>query len=461
MASLSYWFLSPSVILALLGKLRGYDRTEPTPAFEWRSASLDAVIPAKNEETTLALCLSSLFEQDFPFRKVRVIDDGSTDRTADVVRRFREITGKNVELAVRKKSRGKTPTVRKECQASDADALLVLDGDTILVDPRYISRLVEELFKNAGVASVCGEVAPLTPRRRRQVAEAHPAVRSIQQEFAIANGARSRLQAFLEFFTIIYRKALYVFLQRVIYDGQIKLFGSRLNPTGCAVVYRTDRLRDCFEHSNGSLGDDLSYSEDIYIGHYFNWKGWRNVQVTGARCESTEPPLPRLPRQMYLWSSAFLQALHYFRDLPLSPFRQMKNAVAGAVKKSEPLGSPVNHGRRIQEQYRAPWGEGYTHQLGRKVGLVDLVSSLEKVTYPVILIYLAIFSPKFFLFTVALEAVLSTASVALVADKGERWSSAGMMLAATPIRLLSVLVDLAAAAQYALDLATGNRKWRK
>ena len=48
MASLSYWFLSPSVILALLGKLRGYDRTKPTPAFDWHSATLDVVIPAKN-----------------------------------------------------------------------------------------------------------------------------------------------------------------------------------------------------------------------------------------------------------------------------------------------------------------------------------------------------------------------------------------------------------------------------
>ena len=48
MASISYWFLSPSVILAILGKLKGWDRTRPTPAFDWRSAKVDVVIPAKN-----------------------------------------------------------------------------------------------------------------------------------------------------------------------------------------------------------------------------------------------------------------------------------------------------------------------------------------------------------------------------------------------------------------------------
>jgi hypothetical protein len=28
MAAISYWFLSPSVILALIGKLKGWDRTK-------------------------------------------------------------------------------------------------------------------------------------------------------------------------------------------------------------------------------------------------------------------------------------------------------------------------------------------------------------------------------------------------------------------------------------------------
>ena len=46
MAAISYWFLSPSVILALIGKLKGWDRTKPTPTFDWKTATLDVVIPA-------------------------------------------------------------------------------------------------------------------------------------------------------------------------------------------------------------------------------------------------------------------------------------------------------------------------------------------------------------------------------------------------------------------------------
>ena len=111
MASVSYWFLSPSLLLAVIGKLRGWERTEPTPSVDWRSVAVDVAIPAKNEEATIAFCLSSLFRQDFPIRKVTVFDDASTDHTAEIVRQFRELSGRNVELVTRPESVGKTPTL--------------------------------------------------------------------------------------------------------------------------------------------------------------------------------------------------------------------------------------------------------------------------------------------------------------------------------------------------------------
>src|SRR5712692_953147 len=117
MASISYWFLSPSVILAMLGKLKGGDRTRPTPAFDWTSAAVDAVIPARNEAASIALCLRSLFDQDFSARKVIVVDDASSDGTAEEVRTFRERTGKDIELVVRKNAAGKTAALREQCRS--------------------------------------------------------------------------------------------------------------------------------------------------------------------------------------------------------------------------------------------------------------------------------------------------------------------------------------------------------
>ena len=463
MASISYWFLSPTVILALLGKLKGFDRTRPTPAFDWKSATVDVVIPARNEEAVIALCLASLFEQDFPIRKITVFNDGSSDKTAQVVRRFTELNERRVDLVAREKSAGKTPTLREHCRASDADALVILDADTVLADRHYISRLIEELFKNAGVASACGEVMPLTRRRRRLIVRANPRLQAMAVELGIDLAPRQgRLHALLEFITIIYRSALYVFLQRFLYDGHLKMFGSRLSPTGCAVAYRTQRLRECFEYAQPRMGDNLSNSEDIFIGHFFTWKGYRNVQVTGVRCESLEPTVVRLPRQLFFWSSSFLQAQYYFKELPLSSLKQLKNAVAGLFGRSHGKpGSKTGDRRRIREQYRWPWGEEHTRRYGRRMGLVHLCSVFEKVSYPLVMLYLAIFHPQAALFTIGLEALLCTAGVFTVAEPGTRWKFAGMMLAATPIRIASLGVDLLAVLKYVLDLATGNRKWRK
>ena len=462
MASISYWFLSPSVVLALIGKLRGWDRTNPTPTFDWKTATLDALVPAKNEESSIALSLASLFDQDFRIRKVTVVDDASTDQTAQVVRRYAELSGKQIELIVRGRSLGKTTAVREQCENSNADAFLVLDSDTVLTDRNYISRLVENLFKNAGVASACGEVSPLTRDRRRKYTQANPLLGRIQTEMRLdpsepSHGPR-RLS---EFLTVIYRASLYVFLQRILYDGHMKMYGSRLNPIGCAVVYRAPRLRECFAYARPQMGDHLTNSEDIFIGHFFSWKGWRNIQVSGVQCESIEPNVERLPRQLYLWSSSFLQALYYFRELPLSPFKETKHWIAGVFSKQQGMVPAGVQRRHIQEQYRAPWGEDYTRRIGRQVGWVELLSLLEKVSYPVLLLYFALFNQRIFWISVGLEAVLASTGVFVVADPGSRWKSAGMMLAATPIRLLSLGVDLVTTLRYLFDLGTGNRDWTK
>jgi Glycosyl transferase family 2 len=365
MAAISYWFLSPSVILALLGKLKGWDRTKPTPTFDWRTATLDVVIPAKNEESSIALCLASLFDQNFRIRRVTVIDDASTDQTAQVVRRYVELSGREVNLVVRSRSQGKTPGVREQCENSNADALLVLDADTVLTHRNYASRLIENLFTSAGVASACGEVSPLTRSRRRTIIKANPVLARVQSELGLESGVRSsRLHALLESLTVVYRTSLYVFLQRILYDGHMKMYGSRLNPIGCAVAYRTQRLRECFAYAGPQMGDNLTNSEDVFIGHFFAWKGWRNIQVADVRCESIEPSIERLPRQLYLWSSSFLQALYYFSELPLSPFKEVKNWAAGLFSKRRDVAPSGVQRRRIQEQYRAPWGEDYTSDSG-------------------------------------------------------------------------------------------------
>jgi len=454
-ASVSYWFLSPSLILALIGRWRGWDKTDPTPAVDWRKVTVDIAIPAKNEEQHIAYCLSSVLAQDFAVRKITVIDDASTDGTVAVVKQFARGRGREIEVLSRAKSVGKTPALREQCRSTDADALVIVDADTVLVSGNYISRIVEELFKNAGVAAACGEVMPLTASRRHCMAELDPALKALAKLTDGGDGVGGYWSNFLQNITIVYRRGLYLLLQRVFYDGHQKLFGGQLGPVGCAVAYKTARLRECFDYAEPLLGDNLSMSEDIYIGHFFNWKGYRSFQVAGVQCESSEPPVTALPKQLFLWSSAFLQSSYYFRDLILSPMHPARWGLsANGAEASAGL-------RRVREQYRSPWGEEVTRRQGRAIGWLELTATVEKVTYPLALLAMFVFWPDVALLTVCLEAILSTALTMWVADPGSRLKFGAAMLLATPIRVLSLGIDLIVSAKYLVDMVTGNRNWRK
>ena len=453
---MSYWIISPNFILALLGKLRGSDPIVPTPAFDWRTAKVDIAIPAKNEERGIALALGSLAYQDFPLQRITVVDDGSTDRTADVVRAFSEQSGLAIELIVRPESIGKTPTLRELCRRSDADVLFVLDGDTILIDHGYISACVQELFRNAGVASVSGTVMPLTSRRRLEHWDSSAALRAVCERFHLRPRESWRERVMLAP-VIVYRTALYTILQNMLYDGQQKLLGNTLNPTGCAVAYKRVRLAECFAYAKDHVGDNMSTSEDIYIGHFFSWKGYRNLHIA-VLCESTEPPVNRVGKQMFLWSSSFFQSLHFFPELGLTPVGWVRRLLAGNPNPADQAGREQRH---VREQYRSAWGEKVTRRYGRAVGLLSIAGVVEKIAYPVILTFLCFWSPETAAITVVAEVALSTAVVMAMADSGSRWRAGALMVAATPMRLLSLFVDLFCVGRFCFDMATANRDWRK
>lgn len=254
MAAVSYCLISPSFLLALAGKIRGWDRTVSTPARDWHTANVDIIIPARNEESKVALALDSLLRQDFPVRQIIVVNDASTDRTPEIVSRFAELSGRDIVLISREQPVGKTPGIREVCKKSDADVLFILDADTVLIHRDYISKTVQEMFRNASVASVWGEVTPLRQKIISAVATESDLLRQLAAKFGpTIKGAPSRRTRVLTSFTVLYRTAVDLFVHRVLYDGHMKLTGGTLNPAGCAVAYRRDGRLQSWEGADAAL----------------------------------------------------------------------------------------------------------------------------------------------------------------------------------------------------------------
>jgi glycosyltransferase involved in cell wall biosynthesis len=316
MATLPYFVFSPNSIISLIGLLRGPDPTVPTPAEDWRRATVDVVIPALNEERTIAACLASVARQTVRPRRVLLVDDGSRDRTIAIAEAFCAGAGLPLTVIRRRSPIGKTPTIKRQARELDSDVEFILDGDTILDSDDYLARTVEELYKAVGVASACGTIMPLRQRDRRRFD-----ARSPQREFVervpaarLVNG-RPWPRRFASGITNLYREVLYLFLQRFIYLGQMVAFGSITNPVGCAVAYRRKYVKDLFDKYSPIFGDDLTNSEDIFIGFALVNEGYRNVQLHDVYARTVEPEIQRIPRQVYLWSSSFLQCCYYFDDL--------------------------------------------------------------------------------------------------------------------------------------------------
>src|SRR2546421_10355870 len=55
---------------------------------------VSVIVPARNEEACLALCLDSLVAQTGTNFEIIVVDDASTDRTAEIARSFANENGK-------------------------------------------------------------------------------------------------------------------------------------------------------------------------------------------------------------------------------------------------------------------------------------------------------------------------------------------------------------------------------
>jgi glycosyltransferase involved in cell wall biosynthesis len=460
MAVTPYFILSPNVILSLVGLVRGPDKTVPTPAEDWREATVDVVIPALNEEKTIVLSLASVLKQTLRPKRVILIDDGSTDRTLELATAFCEENGVELIAIQRKEPIGKTPTIKRQAREFDSDVEFILDADTVLESENYIERAVQELYQAVGIASACGTILPLRWRDRKAISESDLVKKFIEaRPEAGLESKRGLFARVRQGFTDTYRDVLYMFLQRFVYLGQMVFFGTISNPVGCAVAYRRQYVKDLFDTYEPILGDDLTNSEDIFIGFAMTNKGYRNIQLRDVCARSTEPEAQRLPRQIYLWSSSFFQSCYYFNDLLLSPFKSFKR---WRHKRASAKNKEIQEKRKIQEPYRQSFGVEYTKRYGRPIGWTLMMSAIEKVAFPsalLIMIGLGWWGPL--LITLLLETLFALVILLIVA-KGERLAYLAKGVLITPIRYASLLSDLVTMCIFASHLwILRDRRWRK
>jgi cellulose synthase/poly-beta-1,6-N-acetylglucosamine synthase-like glycosyltransferase len=224
---------------------------------------VSVIVPAYNEAANIAATIGSLRRSDYPEFEIVVVDDGSTDRTAEIVAR---LAGPDLRL-IRQRNAGKPAALNTGIAAARYDLLVLVDGDTIF-EPQALGRLIQPL--------------------------ADPAVGAVAGNTKVANrsGFLGRWQH-LEY-------VIGFNLDRRMFDL------ARCMPTvpGAIGAFHREVLTDVGGVSSQTLAEDTDLTMAIAQA------GWRVVYQPDAIAHTEAPDsLKQLWRQRYRWCYGTLQAM--------------------------------------------------------------------------------------------------------------------------------------------------------
>jgi glycosyltransferase involved in cell wall biosynthesis len=105
---------------------------------------ISIVVPAYNEEKTIANVLQSILKEVPDVYEILVVDDGSKDRTAEITAALAQ-EHSQIQLIRQPKNGGKTAALKSGFAASTGDIVLIQDAD-LEYDPVDIHGLVEPII---------------------------------------------------------------------------------------------------------------------------------------------------------------------------------------------------------------------------------------------------------------------------------------------------------------------------
>jgi biofilm PGA synthesis N-glycosyltransferase PgaC len=251
-------------------------------AWSPRTTGLTVLVPAYNEGESILDTIRSLQAQTRPIDQIIVIDDCSTDDTAEIAR----ATGVTV-LRPPANTGSKAGAQNFALHHVETDLCMAIDGDTVLA-PDAIEKILA-VMEDGQVAAACGFVVPRY-------------VRTIWE--------RGRYVEYLFAFTFF----------KQIQDYYTK----PLISSGCFSVYRSDILMQMGGWSRRTLAEDMDLTWSLYeAGHAVRF-------VPEAVCYPIEPMNYHfMSCQLKRWSHGFIQNLQiHWRGVVEVPFLRTAVAVA-------------------------------------------------------------------------------------------------------------------------------------
>jgi len=257
-------------LLALIEKLRPAPQDHP----EYRP-QVTVLIPAYNEEAVIVDTVRAVLASNYPNLEVVVVDDGSIDRTAELVR---ENFGRDPRVRLLlQTNRGKPSALNYGLSEATGEIIVSIDADTI-VDAQAIPRLVRH-FADPRIAAVAGNVKVINCNRW--------ITRWQALEYITSQNLEKRAFDLLNCIPVV---------------------------PGAVGAWSAEVLRD----SGGFSGDTVAEDTDLTLTIRRN--GWKILYDEDAIGRTEVPEtVDALVRQRFRWTYGTLQAVWKHRDTAGNP----------------------------------------------------------------------------------------------------------------------------------------------
>ena len=243
------------------GQWRDVPRPEGTK--EADRLTLTVLIPSYNEEEGIASTLDTLLLQTVTIDRIIVIDDCSTDRTAEIANGYA-----SVEVIRTPQNKGsKARALNHVVPQCVTDLVMVLDADTFLA-PDYVEQLLPA-FRDPKVTLAAGCVLSKNIRT--------PAERGRSIELLFSNHFYRPIQ---------------------------NMAGAPMVIPGCATLYRRSDIDRFGGWTSSTVCEDIDYTWVAQLN------GAKTLYMPNAVVWTVDPPNGRqLGKQVNRWMSSFFQSV--------------------------------------------------------------------------------------------------------------------------------------------------------
>lgn len=274
--------------------LRAWYTHEEDKWVEESTPKVSIISPAYNEELNIVQSIKSISQQNYPDFDIIIVDDGSVDKTSDVLIdefNLKEISPNvwenGIIKLIQKENGGKASALNMGFGHSDAEYILSVDADTIL-NPDTIKTLIGKKRKNAdAVTCIVGIVNE----------------NKIGSDYRLDNPTVPR--------NLVTRiQWIEYFKTYTMFRCSVKEFNSIVVMPGACALISSDMMRKTGGYKENTLGEDMELTLNIH-------RNGGNIQFISDVLAWTESPesLSNLGLQRVRWFRGLLQSMVSYRDL--------------------------------------------------------------------------------------------------------------------------------------------------